>query len=229
MCDQSDLQATGPRDKVYGCLALTTAILTNGLKLMENWCTWPVEFVYAITTVTLLSLQRSFFGFCFTPKRAQEDTTVLSWWLVDLSEGKTIIDILPSLSLDLSRPSNKTSCLFGHFSCTSGTESFYMKHDYPLLLTQGIFFDEVTACHSVDADVWSERDAPWTHISTMRSVHASWRNFLGLDLDQKSHTAHVGGGSVESAYWRTVVADLCLDEDFQQRRFLSREIREFVE
>lgn len=41
----------------------------------------------------------------------------------------------------------------------------------------------------------------------MRGLQSGWREFLGMGLDVTSHKAYVDGGTLEDAYWRSMVFD----------------------
>ncbi|KAG7008147.1 hypothetical protein G7Y79_00007g022720 [Physcia stellaris] len=204
----SRLNATDPRDKVYGCLGL----LPGFEELIIIDYNSPVEVVYAETTYALFCQMKCFEPLCYTSTKRE-----------------TVSLELPSWSLDFSHDLNKGPVLFDHFSAAGEWGSWTAPRlVYPLLWIRSTFFDEIVSTHHIvpdtKADHWSGVD-----VSMQRFLHTGWRSFFGLDLDTTAHEAYVGGGSMENAYWRTVVCDLFTNNAFRGwSRIQRKDINSFL-
>lgn len=204
----SKLNATDPRDKVYGCLGL----LPGFEELIIIDYNFPVEAVYAITTYALFCRMKCFKPLCY--KSTKRETVSLE---------------LPSWSLDFIHDFQNGHVLFNHFSAAGEWGSWSAPRlVYPLLWIRGTFFDEVVSTHHVVPDIKAD-SGKWNLVSKQRFWHTRWRSFFGLDLDKTAHKAYAGGGSMENAYWRTVVCDLCTYDNFRSKsRIQLKDINLFV-
>lgn len=212
LCQLSRLKATDLRDKVYGCLGMLPGF--SDLINPHIDYTWPVEVVYAFTTYVLFCHTGCLYPLCYTRP-----------------ESSTRLPNLPTWSLDFSSNTDKNQNLFQRFSATVNTKPWKAPTlKYPLLWVRGTFLDEIVSCHHVMPDVKHD-DIPWHWNELQRYIHGLWRAYFGLELDTNSHAAYVGGGSMENAYWRTVVCDICpKDKDFGKRRRLKwSDVEPFVQ
>ena len=204
----SRLNATDPRDKVYGCLGL----LPDFEELILIDYNSPVETVYAVTTYALFCQMKCFVPLCYKSTKSEIVSTEL-----------------PSWSLDFSHAFYKDKALFDYFSAAGEWGSWTAPRlVYPLLWMRSTFFDEIVSTHHVDPEIEADM-GDWYDVTRQRFLHTRWRSFFGLELDKTRHETYVGGGSMENAYWRTVICDLCRRDVFPTwSRVQFKDINPFV-
>ena len=132
----------------------------------------------------------------------------------------------PSWSLDFSQSASKSPNFFMMFSCCGDWGPYAVKVRFPFLETPAVFFDEIESCFAMN----SSHGPGIVYVENARHAHGEWRSFFGLDLDTSNHSAYVGGGSIENAYWRLVAGDAYqdLERPSNRQRLNAAQIRPFV-
>ena len=197
------LKATDLRDKVFGCIGMLPE-LKNIMCYVDYEC--PVTQVYAITTFYLMGHLQTLHPLCYFQSATKPG---LPSWSLRFDAGAECHEDLPRL--------------FRAFSATCWNDwehpRLQVSPDALRLSVSGSFLDEIVSCHPTQPD-WAaffdtfneamqDSDLCGTvgfelMFTNYMFCHWTWRTFFGLDRDGHSHTAYIGGGSLEDAYWRTV-------------------------
>lgn len=198
----SSRQATDLRDKIYGCLGIVPTLAPY----LDVDYRYSTEQVYILATYALIAHYQGFlYALTFlAPLEETESTTsadlVLPSWVCDFSQDLKRLDTL----------------LFNIFAATvrQGVPRNVVVESSCLVAT-GAFFDEVISCCPTSAALQNEfiTQRSYFDISKQDFMHITWRAFFEMS-ETSDERAYIGGGSLEDAYWRTIICDIVVHKSY---------------